>query len=200
MLMRPFFGKQLAFALQLSIDKASSMQRCIPSAGLPTGIHVLVSMDKDTMIDATNVTHAVQLSVAPVFFLTAVAGMISAVAGRLARIIDRARIVEDRVRASTDEEFIDRGLRELNYLRTRGRIANGSIGLLTLCGFLIGLTIVLLFVGQAWSAQGQHIAVVSFLAGVASFIAALGCFMWETVLATDLLNFNVLETGRKMRH
>ncbi len=32
------------------------------------------------------------------------------------------------------------------------------------------------------------------------FIAALACFMWETVLATDLLNFNVLEMDRKMRH
>lgn len=152
------------------------------------------------MIDPSSVTHSVQLAVAPVFFLTAVAGMTSAVAGRLARIIDRARIVEDRVRASHDEEFIERGLRELSYLRTRGRVANGSIGLLTLCGFLIGLTIVLLFVGQAWSAQGHQIAVVSFLAGVVSFIAALACFMWETVLATHLLNFNVLETGRQVRH
>lgn len=153
------------------------------------------------MIDPSSVTHSVQLAVAPVFFLTAVAGMISAVAGRLARIIDRARVMEERVRSSTDEEFIDRGLRELNYLRTRGRIANWSIGLLTLCGFLIGLTIVFLFVGQAWVAeQGNQVAVFSFLAGVVSFIAALGCFMWETVLATDLLNFNVLETGRKMRH
>lgn len=152
------------------------------------------------MIDPSSVTHSVQLAVAPVFFLTAVAGMISAVAGRLARIIDRARVMEDRVRASTDEDFIGRGLRELNYLRKRGRIANWSIGLLTLCGFLIGLTIVFLFVGQAWLTQGHHAAVFSFVAGVISFIAALGCFMWETVLATDLLNFNVLETGRQMRH
>lgn len=152
------------------------------------------------MIDPSNVTHSVQLAVAPVFFLTAVAGMISAVAGRLARIIDRARVMEERVRSSTDEEFIARGLRELNYLRTRGRIANWSIGLLTLCGSLIGLTIMLLFVGQAWVEAGHHVAVFSFLVGVVSFIAALGCFMWETVLATDLLNFNVLETGRQMRH
>lgn len=153
------------------------------------------------MIDPSSVTHSVQLAVAPVFFLTAVAGMISAVAGRLARIIDRARVVEDRVRASAEDEVIEKGLRELNYLRTRGRIANWSIGLLTLCGFLIGLTIIFLFVGQAWVAQqGHQIAVFSFLAGVVSFIAALACFMWETVLATDLLNFNVLETGRQMRH
>ena len=153
------------------------------------------------MIDPSSVTHSVQLAVAPVFFMTAVAGMISAVAGRLARIIDRARVMEDSVRSSTDEDFIARGLRELNYLSTRGRIANWSIGLLTLCGFLIGLTIVFLFVGQAWMAeQGNQVAVFSFLAGVVSFIAALACFMWETVLATDLLNFNVLETGRQMRH
>jgi len=72
--------------------------------------------------------------------------------------------------------------------------------LLTLCGFLIGLTIVFLFIGQAWAEQGQMVAVFLFLGGVFSFIAALACFMWETVLATDLLNFNVLETGRQMRH
>ncbi|HAJ13252.1 MAG TPA: DUF2721 domain-containing protein, partial [Comamonadaceae bacterium] len=33
-------------------------------------------------VDVTSVTHSVQLAVAPVFLLTAVAGMISAVAGR----------------------------------------------------------------------------------------------------------------------
>lgn len=152
------------------------------------------------MMDIANVTHTVQLAVAPVFFLTAVAGMIAAVAGRLARIIDRARVMEERVRASTDDAFIARGLHELNYLRTRGRIANLSIGLLTLCGFLIGLTIIFLFIGQAWAKLGHQIAAFSFLGGVVSFIAALAGFMWETVLATHLLNFNVQNTGRTMRH
>jgi capsular exopolysaccharide synthesis family protein len=40
--------------------------------------------------DAGAVTHGIQLSLAPVFLLTAVAAMIGAVTGRLARIIDRA--------------------------------------------------------------------------------------------------------------
>ncbi len=47
-------------------------------------------------LDSSTITHSIQLAVAPVFLLTAVAGMIGAVAGRLARIIDRARVVEDR--------------------------------------------------------------------------------------------------------
>ena len=144
-------------------------------------------------IDAQTVTHSIQLAVAPVFFLTAVAGMIGSVAGRLARIIDRARVIEDRIREWDDPVYTARGARELAYLRRRGHIANFSIGLLTLCGLLIGLTIVFLFMGEFWNVTGKYWAVGCFLGGVGSFLAALGCFLWETVLTTELLNFEVLE-------
>ena len=49
--------------------------------------------------DASAATHGIQLSLAPVFLLTAVAAMIGAVTGRLARIIDRARTLEERLDA-----------------------------------------------------------------------------------------------------
>lgn len=148
-------------------------------------------------VDVASVTHSVQLAVAPVFFLTAVAGMISAVAARLARIIDRARVLEERVRSCADQELIARLLHELVLLRKRGRIANFSIGCLALCGFFIGVTIVSLFLGQTWEMQWSLVAVSCFLLGVGSFLVALGCFLWETVLATHLLNFKVLEMGRE---
>ena len=148
-------------------------------------------------VDASTATHSVQLAVAPVFLLTAVAGMISAVAGRLARLIDRARVLEDRVRNATDPDIVQRLLMELGYLRKRGRISNFSIGALTSCGMLIGMTIVSLFLGQAWGGQWPLVAVGCFLLGIVSFLVALSGFMWETVLATDLLNFKVLEMGRE---
>ena len=144
------------------------------------------------MIDTSTITHSIQLSIAPVFFLTAVSGMVGAVAGRLARIIDRARIVEDRIRLSDDPILTARNVRELAYLQRRGHIANVSIGLLTLCGVLIGLTIVFLFLAEFWNVTGPYWAVACFLGGVGSFLSALGCFLWETVLATELLNFDVL--------
>ncbi|NMM75205.1 hypothetical protein B2J86_17600 [Acidovorax sp. SRB_14] len=143
--------------------------------------------------DSTNITHGIQLAVAPVFLLTAVAGMIGAVAGRLARIIDRARTVEERARVSKDEDFVQRAYTELGQLRLRGRIANGSIGLLTLCAVLIGLTIILLFLGETMGLEAVRLAVTGFLAGVVSFVLALLCFMVETVLATRLLNFHMLK-------
>ncbi|MEP6790032.1 MAG: DUF2721 domain-containing protein [Ramlibacter sp.] len=143
-------------------------------------------------LDSASITHGIQLAVAPVFLLTAVSGMIGAVAGRLARIIDRARLVEDRARASQDEEFLQRAYAELAELRQRGRLANGCIALLTLCSFLIGLTIIVLFLGETTVYRIDHYAVISFLLGVVSFLLALLCFLAETVLATRLLNFQML--------
>jgi len=144
-------------------------------------------------LDSAAITHGIQLAVAPVFLLTAVSGMIGAVAGRLARIIDRARVVEERARTRPD--FVEQATAELGQLRMRGRLANGCIALLTFCAFLIGLTIILLFLGETTDFQANRMAVGGFLAGVASFLLALVCFLAETVIATRLLNFPLLREG-----
>ena len=145
-------------------------------------------------LDSSAITHGIQLAVAPVFLLTAVSGMIGAVAGRLARIIDRARLVEDRARSSKETDVLVSAYRELGELRLRGRLANGCIALLTLCAFLIGITIILLFLGETTDFQANRLAVAGFLAGVASFLLALVCFLAETVIATRLLNFPMLQS------
>lgn len=155
------------------------------------------------LIDASDITHSIQLAVAPVFLLTAVGGMISAVAVRLARIIDRARVVEAQVRAEVrahpeavadpENETIPRGLEELGILRRRGSLANTCLGLLTLCGFLIGLTIVWLFLGETTNFRGHTWALWSFLSGVISFLLALVLFFLETILATHVLNQHLLQ-------
>lgn len=142
-------------------------------------------------IDTAAITHGIQLAVAPVFLLTAVAAMIGAVAGRLARIIDRARVVEERALATTDAGVLERATRELQALRTRGKLANGSIALLTCCGLLIGVTIIVLFLRETAAMQISGWAVASFLLSVVCFLAALLCFLAETFLATRILDFQV---------
>jgi hypothetical protein len=140
-------------------------------------------------LNPDTVSHGIQLAVAPVFLLTAVSGMIGVVANRLARIIDRARIVEERVQGGQYPVELDADYLELSQLRTRGLLANGSIGLLTLCAFLIGVTIVVLFLGETTDFQMLRISIASFLAGVVCFLLALACFMAETMISTRLLNF-----------
>ncbi len=140
--------------------------------------------------DLAAVTHAIQLAVAPVFLLTAVSGMIAAVAGRLGRIIDRARLLENRLDAgNVDAVHSHRMYTELKQLRLRGWLVNACIALLTLCAMLIGLTIILLFLGETSELPTLKIATISFLAGVGCFLAALLCFLAETLQATKLLKF-----------
>lgn len=150
----------------------------------------LESVSMNFASDLATVTHGIQLAVAPVFLLTAVSGMIAAVAGRLARIIDRARFLENRLETGGVEEARARKMyAELGELRHRGWLVNGCLALLTFCAILIGLTIVLLFLGETSDLPILKIATVSFLAGVACFLLALLCFLAETLLATRLLKF-----------
>ena len=135
------------------------------------------------------VTHAIQLAVAPVFLLTAVAGMIGTVAGRLARIIDRARLLEDRIEAAAPEKSMLSDYEELKRLRARGRLVNACIALLTFCAILIGLTIMTLFIGETTAVQILRFATVFFLSSVSCFLLALVCFLSETLLATQMLKF-----------
>jgi MFS family permease len=139
--------------------------------------------------DIGTVTHGIQLAVAPVFLLTAVAGMIGTVAGRLARIIDRARILEERIDAASASDAMLPAFTELRRLQQRGRLANTSIALLTFCAILIGLTIVALFIGETTEIQILRVATISFLSGVVCFLLALLGFLTETLLATRLLKF-----------
>jgi hypothetical protein len=143
-------------------------------------------------VDADTINHGIQLALAPVFLLTAVAGMIGVVAGRLARIIDRARLVEELARASDDPGQVERAVAELGSLRRRGRLTNGCIALLTTCGLLIGLTIILLFLGETTAFLSMRWAVGGFLSGVVCFLLARLCFLTETLIATRLLNFELL--------
>ena len=140
-------------------------------------------------VDSVAISYGIQLAVAPVFLLTAVSGMIGVVANRLARVVDRARFIEERLKQPAQSDEVDKDYVELSQLRTRGLLANSAIALLTLCAFLIGVTIIVLFLGEAIDFQMLRVSVGSFLAGIVCFLLALVCFMTETLIATRVLNF-----------
>ena len=133
---------------------------------------------------------AIQLSVAPVFLLTAIATLIGVVATRLGRIIDRARDIEERLDARTVTNE-DAAYAELARAKTRGSIVNFALALLAVSAALIGSTVVSLFLGGATRVHTELIIPWTFLAGLISFIGALLCFLAETLFATHALKFAV---------
>jgi len=52
-------------------------------------------------MNPSTLSDSIQLAVAPVFLLTAVAGMIGALTQRLARVIDRARVIHKEMSQDT---------------------------------------------------------------------------------------------------
>ena len=139
-------------------------------------------------MDTSAVSHGIQLAVAPVFLLSAVAALIGALATRLSRIIDRARSIEDRLVAGAIPNE-DAAYWELNRLRLRGRVVNWSVGLLVTCAMLIGITVMTLFLGETTAPHSDRLVPWSFLSGITCFVLALMCFLAETLLATHTLKF-----------
>lgn len=137
--------------------------------------------------DLNAVSQGIQLAIAPVFLLNAVAAMIGAVAGRLARIIDRARHLEVLIEDAPQSPKLTRMLDELKLLRRRSALVNWCIALLILCAILIGSTIIFLFFGETLEVNFARTATVSFTGGVVSFLLALMCFFAETLLSAKIL-------------
>ena len=68
----------------------------------------------------SDIAHVIQLAVAPVFLLTAIATLISALNMRLGRIVDRRRVLLERLRQPDDQVADARW--ELGLLSRRVRI------------------------------------------------------------------------------
>ena len=134
------------------------------------------------------ISHSIQLAVAPVFMLTAVASLLGALATRLARIIDRARTLEEKLEAEDIRHELEIHA-ELKRLRDRGRVVNTSMILLTLSAVCIGATVMALFLVETVSLRTNLIVPWTFLGGVIFFVLALLVFLVETLLAGRGLNF-----------
>jgi Na+/melibiose symporter-like transporter len=98
-------------------------------------------------------------------------------------------LLEERIENHTRPQDNAKSYKELAVLRNRGLLANTSIALLTLCAFCIGITIIVLFLGETVDFTGLRLSIVAFLAGIVCFLLALACFLAETLMATRLLNF-----------
>jgi hypothetical protein len=129
------------------------------------------------------VQQAIQLSVAPVFLLTGIAGLLGVMANRLARIIDRARVV-GRVTGSLDAAALASARLDLASLERRRHLASWSINCCTGAALLVCMVIVTLFIEEFLGTNLKWVAGVQFIAAVLSVIAGLSCFLGEVYIAT----------------
>jgi hypothetical protein len=129
------------------------------------------------------VQQAIQLSVAPVFLLTGIAGLLGVMANRLARIIDRAREI-GKGKGIADAASIGLVRLELGSLERRRHLASWSINCCTGAALLVCTVIVTLFIEEFLGAPLKWLAGTLFIGAMMSVIAGLSCFLAEVYIAT----------------
>ncbi|MFZ6723261.1 DUF2721 domain-containing protein [Undibacterium sp. Ji49W] len=135
-----------------------------------------------------DVSHIIQLAIAPVFLLTGVGTTLSVLTNRLARIIDRSRVVEELLHGDNAAVPVTPGLEEeLQELYERSHLINRAITLSTSCGLFICLVIATLFLGDATSLSLDKPIALLFVAGVFSLIGSFIYFLREIFVATKTL-------------
>ena len=146
----------------------------------------------DSSIDA--ITNNIQLALAPVFLLTAVATLINAISARLARSVDRMRAIQYRIEEGTikDKIILMHMMKEANESKIRGRLCTVAIFFNVLSGVFISFTVLELFFFQAGAVRSIQATYVvwTFVLGIISFMTSLSIVLAEIVYAYRSAGWN----------
>ena len=136
-------------------------------------------------IHVDDITRVIQLSVAPVFLLTAIATVINVMNARLSRIVDRRRVLlnqrsREDFRPDPDSEM------ELNALHRRSHLIYLGIFCAVLAALLICLVMIGAFVGALIAVDLSKSIAVVFILALLAIVAALTLFLREVYLGVSV--------------
>lgn len=147
-------------------------------------------------IQLGDISHIIQLSIAPVFLLTGVGTKLAVLTNRLARIIDRSRILEDRLKSTGDTHSSETHA-ELITLYRRAHLINRAITLSTSCGLLVCVVIAALFIGDALKLALAKFIALCFVLGMFALIGSFMYLLREIFIATQTLSMRNVLTAQK---
>jgi hypothetical protein len=139
-----------------------------------------------SQVPVTDVAHAIQLSLAPVFLLNGIGVLLAMLTSRLARIVDRARGVEQRLQHASGDEARDL-IGTLGSMRRRARLMNFSITFGTVAALLVAMVVALLFASAFAAFSLAAMVSLLFILSMLSLVAALLAFLIEIRIATASL-------------
>jgi hypothetical protein len=134
-----------------------------------------------------DVTHVIQLAIAPVFLLTAVGTLLNVLVNRLGRSVDRRRVL---VAALPTLDAIVAGQvhRELDYVERRVHLIYTAILLAVGTALFICLLIALAFLDALIAADLSQLIAVLFMIAMVALIGSLGLFLREVYLGVNTVS------------
>jgi len=144
---------------------------------------------------SADISHVIQLAVAPVFLLAGIGAFVNAFAGRLGRIFDRSRVLEAELTAG------DAGKRplietELEVLWRRARLAYLGIALDIVAALLVCVLIAIAFAEHFFGFEIRGLIAGLFIAAMVALIGGLVAFLREVFIAVRCLSIGLPGRGR----
>ncbi len=133
-----------------------------------------------------DIATAIQLALAPVFLLTAIAGMLGVMAGRLSRIIDRGRFLTEGGHTAVlpEQSAVEE---ELHILEKRRHYTSVAITAFTIAALLVCLVITTLFLEVMFRAPLHWAIGLLFSFSTLILVIGLMFFLREVHLATTTI-------------
>lgn len=128
------------------------------------------------------VTRVIQLAVAPIFLLSAVATTLSVLVARLGRVVDRGRTLETLAGARAEE---------LNRLERRAKLIYMAISLGVLAALFVCWLMTIAFVGELAGIPISRPVAYLFIAALFSYTCTLLCLLREVFLAISSFNLGI---------
>ncbi len=151
-----------------------------------------MSSTPEVMMSFSDVAHAIQLALAPVFLLTGIAGLLNVMAARLARIIDRGRSLTEQELPLHLQNNPDIFQKELSRLERRRHYASLAITACTCSALLVCTVIAVIFLQVLLQAEFKWVISFLFTASTLTLIVGLGYFLREVHLATRTVRIQVV--------
>jgi hypothetical protein len=120
---------------------------------------------------------AIHLSVAPVFLLTAIAGVLGVISNRLARVLDRASAIQGPAMDGQD----------MQLLRRRMGLLSRAIESVTITGVLVSAVVAVTFISAIAVVDLAAIVVPLFVVAMLALIAGLLLLLLDTRMASRMM-------------
>jgi hypothetical protein len=132
-----------------------------------------------------DISRVIQLAVAPVFLLTAIATLVTTLNNRLGRIVDRRRVILERLAADVPNTETAATDTELSTLSRRARLVYLSIFSAVLGALLICLVVASAFMAALLTYDLSRLVAGLFVLSMLSLVVSLGLFLREVFLAVS---------------
>ena len=132
----------------------------------------------------SDIGHVIQLAIAPVFLLTAIATILNVLAGRLGRAVDRRRVLAAAL-LKLDGDIATLARQEFEYELRRIKLIYVAISMAVLAALLVAALISLAFIDPFVQLEFTKLIAVLFILAMVALVASLAILLREIFYAVN---------------